>query len=144
MHRHRVKHIIAIVASLLFLGGCAVSRRHPVVPLPVRLVSPEPFVAHVRARGDTAATSCPVLRVTGTVEAVRGDTVEFAALRSDLRPRRAVDCLQGRAGYIVLSAAPDLRAETTIARHGRTVGLVLVSASVWAIVGLMALLAAMS
>ncbi len=143
MHARLVKHVIAIVSSLLLLGGCAVSRRHPVVPLPVRLVSPKPFVAHVRARADTAATSCPVLRVTGTVAAVRGDTVEFAALRSDRRPRRAVDCLQGRAGYIVLSAAPDLRAETTIVRNGRTVGLVLVAAWGWAIFGVMAMLAAM-
>lgn len=143
MHTRRVKDIIAIVSSLLLLGGCAVSRRHPVVPLPVRLVSPKPFVAHVRARADTAATSCPVLRVTGTVAVVRGDTVEFAALRSDRRPRRAVDCLQGRAGYIVLSAAPDLRAETTMVRNGRAVGLVLVSALGWAILGIMAMLAAM-
>lgn len=137
-------HRTALIASLLLLSGCATARRHPVVPLPVRLVSPEPFVAHVRARADTAATECAVLRVTGTVAAVRGDTLEFAALWSDRRPRRAVDCLKGRAGYIVLSSAPALHAETTIVRNGRTVGLVLVTAWAWAMLALVAILSSMS
>jgi hypothetical protein len=114
-----------ILGCLLFLGGCATARRQPVLPIPARLVSPSPFVAHVRARADTAATSCQVLRISGTVAAVRGDTLEFTAVTSDQRPRGAADCLKGRAGFVVLSSAPGLQAEVVRASSGRTVALVL-------------------
>ncbi len=130
-----------ILSSLLLLSsGCATTRRHPVVPLPVRLVSPTPFFAHVRARADTAATYCQVLRISGTVAAVRGDTLEFAAVASDLRPRGAADCLEGRAGFVVLSSAPGLQAETAIVRNGRTVGLVLLVVPLTAFLTLAALI----
>ncbi len=115
-----------IVGCVLLLSGCATARRQPVVPLPVRLVSPTPFLAHVRARADTAATYCQVLRISGTVAAVRGDTLELAAVVSDRQPRGAADCLQGRAGFVVLSSAPALQAEVVSASTGRTVALLLI------------------
>ena len=134
-----------ILASLLLLSsGCATTRRHPVVPLPVRLISPTPFFAHVRARADTAATYCQVLRIAGTVAAVRGDTLEFTAVASDLRPRGAADCLEGRAGFVVLSSAPDLQAETTIVRNGRTFGLVLFLVPFTALLSLFVIIGGMS
>lgn len=124
MTNRRANGRLAILGFLLFCSGCVTTRRHPVVPLPVRLVSRTPFFAHVRARADTAATSCQVLRISGTVTEVRGDTLEFSAVSTERRPRGAADCLEGRAGFVVLSGAPALQAETTILRKGRTVLLV--------------------
>ena len=135
---------ITILATLLLSTGCATTRKHPVMPLPVRLVSPTPFFAHVRARADTAATYCQVLRISGTVAEVRGDTLEFAAVASDLRPRGAADCLEGRAGFVVLSSAPGLQAEKTIVRNWRTAGLVLFLVPFTAVLTLVALIDGMS
>ena len=126
MTNRRANGRLAILGFLLVCSGCVTTRRHPVVPLPVRLVSPTPFFAHVRARADTAATSCQVLRISGTVAEVRGDTLEFSAVSTERQPRGSADCLEGRAGFVVLSGAPALQAETTIRRNGRTVLLVVV------------------
>lgn len=131
---------ITILGCLLLLGGCATARRQPVLPLPVRLVSPTPFFAHVRARADTAATYCQVLRISGTVAEVRGDTLEFATVASDLRPRGAADCLAGRAGFVVLSSAPALQAEVVRASTGRTVALVVLLVPLSAVLALYGLL----
>ncbi|MCC7002928.1 MAG: hypothetical protein IT357_12295 [Gemmatimonadaceae bacterium] len=122
------------LTAMLLLAGCATTRRYPVTAsLPVRLVSPTPFLVHVRARADTAATSCAVLRLTGSVSAVRRDTMEFASVWSDQRPRDADDCLQGRPGFLVLSSAPDLQGETAKANNGRTAVLVVVTGVLTAI-----------
>lgn len=128
MAKHRAIHRLVGLTALLLFTACATTRRYPATEsLPVRLVSPKPFPVHVRARADTSATSCQVLRITGTVSAVRGDTMEFASVWSDRRPREAEDCLQGRPGFLVLSSAPDLQGETAQANNGRTAVLVIVT-----------------
>lgn len=128
---------IALLGLLVLGEGCVTTRLHPVVPIPVRLVSPTPFFAHVRARADTAATFCAVKGITGTVAQQRGDTLEFAALWSDKRPRWSADCLEGRPGYVVLSSAPDVQAVTTIVPRGRRVGLFVLVVPFAALLGLL-------
>ncbi|MCC7002929.1 MAG: hypothetical protein IT357_12300 [Gemmatimonadaceae bacterium] len=109
---------LVLLGSALLVSACATTRRYPVTPLPVQLVSPTPFLVHVRARADTAANSCQVLRITGTVSSMEGDTLEFARVWSDRRPRGASDCLEGRPGFVVRSSAPDVRGETTVVPAG--------------------------
>ena len=128
---------LALLGALTLGAGCVTTRRYPVVPLPVQLVSPTPFFAHVRTRADTAAPYCAVLRITGTVAEVRGDTIEFTAVWSDRRPRWAGDCLEGRPGYVVLSTAPAVRAETTIAPRGRLLGIFILVVPVAALLGVL-------
>ena len=125
-----VRRGAAISVALLVSVGCATTHRHPVLPLPVRLASPTPFFAHVRARADTAANYCSVLRISGTVAVVRGDTLEFAALHGERRPNGASDCLAGRPAFVVLSSAPELQAVTVRANTGRTVGVALMLMSI--------------
>ena len=131
---------LLICGGVLLVGGCATVRRQPVLPLPIRLVSPTPFLAHVRARADTAATYCQVLRISGTVAEVRGDTLELTSVVTDRQPRGAADCLQGRAGFVVLSSAPALQAEVGRASSGRTVALVLLLTSLSALLAFFAML----
>jgi hypothetical protein len=131
---------IAILGSLLLSSACATTQRHAVTPLPVRLLSPTPFRVHVRAPGDAAVTSCEVLRISGTVAAVRGDTIEFAAVTSDLLPRGTSDCLQGRAGFVVVSQAPALRTEIGRANNGRSAAMIILLSPVLVLVVIMILL----
>jgi hypothetical protein len=131
---------LASLFALLLCSGCATTRRYPAESLPVRLVSPKPFAVHLRARPDTAASSCQVLRITGTVGAVRGDTLEFSRVWSDLRPSYGADCLAGRPGYVLLSSAPDLQGEIGTAHNVRTAVLVILSGAVTAIATLFVVL----
>lgn len=105
---------LAILGPVLLSAACSTTRRYPVTPLPVTLVSATPFMVHVRARADTAANACQVLRIRGTVSSMQGDTLEFARVWSERRPRGASDCLAGRPGFVVRSSAPDLQGETTV------------------------------
>ena len=105
---------LAILGPVLLSAACSTTRRYPVTPLPVKLVSATPFMVHVRARGDTATNSCQVLRIRGTVSSMQGDTLEFARVWSERQPRGASDCLQGRPGFVVRSSVPDLQGETTV------------------------------
>lgn len=114
----RAFHRLAILGPVVLISACATTRRYQVTPLPVQLVSPTPFLVHVRARADTAANFCQVLRITGTVSSMEGDTLEFARVWSDRRPRGASDCLEGRPGFVVRSSAPDVRGETTVVPSG--------------------------
>lgn len=123
-HHHSIRKF-AIVGSLLLSSACATTQRHAVTPLPVRLLSPTPFRVHVRAPDDAVVASCEVLRISGTVAAVRGDTIEFTAVTSDLLPRGASDCLQGRAGFVVVSQAPALRTEIGRANNGRSAAMII-------------------
>jgi len=141
MKKLRTRCGIMFCGCVLLLGGCATVRRQPVVPLPIRLASPTPFLVHVRARADTAATYCQVLRISGTVAAVRGDTIEFAAVVSHRQPRGAADCLEGRAAFVVLSSAPALQAEVVRESTGRTVALVLILVPLSALITLYAIVA---
>jgi len=141
MATQRALHRLVALTALLLGAGCATTRRYPATEtLPVRLVSRTPFPVHVRARADTSATSCQVLHITGTVSAVRGDTMEFASVWSDRRPREAEDCLQGRPGYLVLSSAPDLQGETARANNGRTAVLAVVTGALTSMVALIILI----
>lgn len=124
---------LAILGPVLLSAACSTTRRYPATPLPVTLVSATPFMVHVRARADTAANACQVLRISGTVSAMQGDTLEFARVWSDRRPQGASDCLQGRPGFVVRSSVPDLQGETTVvpAEQKRLfVGYVLITALV--------------
>jgi hypothetical protein len=105
---------LAVLVPVLLGAACSTTRRYPVTPLPVKLVSSTPFMVHVRERADTAANSCQVFRITGTVSSMQGDTLEFARVWSIHQPRGASDCLQGRPGFVVRSSAPDLQGETTV------------------------------
>jgi hypothetical protein len=114
MTNPRTLRLLAILGPVLLGAACSTTRRYPVVPPPVKFVSSTPFMVHVRARADTAANSCQALRITGTVTSMENDTLEFASVTSDQRPRGASDCLAGRPGFVVLSSAPDLQGETTV------------------------------
>jgi hypothetical protein len=124
---------LASVAALLLVSACATTRRYPAESLPVRLVSSTPFAVHLRARPDTAASSCEVLRITGTVEAVLGDTMAFTRVWSDVRPGTGGDCLAGRPGFVLLSSAPNLQGEVGTPRNARTTLLVVLTGTVTAI-----------
>lgn len=126
--------------SALLAIGCATTRRDPPLPLPARFVSPTPFLAHVRARADTAATNCQVLRIEGKVAMVRGDTLEFSELHAERQPNGAADCLAGRPAYVVVSSAPDLQAETSRANSAMTISLFVFIVPFTALVTLIALL----
>lgn len=119
MAKPRALARLVSLSALLLFSGCATTRRYQATEsLPVRLVSPTPFLVRLRARADTAANFCQALRVTGTVTSMQGDTLEFARVWSDRRPRGASDCLEGRPGFLLRSSAPDLQGETTVVPSG--------------------------
>lgn len=122
----RASRLLPMIAVCALPAGCASVRQHPVSPMPVVLVSSEPFDVHLHAAGDAPATTCSVKRLRGTVQGMRADTLHLASATRAIANKRLPDCLQGRAGYIDLSAHPDVRVETTELQPGRSLALALV------------------
>ena len=58
--------------------------------------------------------------IIGVVSTTGGDTLEFTSARIERRPPGSSDCLDGGPGFVVLSSAPALRAETVRPLRGRT------------------------
>lgn len=132
----RAIRLLSMIALCSLGGGCATVRRHPVSPMPVVLVSSEPFEVRLHPAGDAPAATCTVKRLRGTVQGIRSDTLHLASASSAAANRRLPDCLRGRAGFIDLTAHPGVRVETTQLRPGRSFALALVLFPVAVFIGL--------
>lgn len=107
--RHRL--LLPAALALAFATGCASRRLEPVVPMPVNIVSRQPFAVHVAATATTPANWCYHTRVRAKIADVRSDTMFFASVHSERRPMTSSDCVAGGPGFLVLSSAPDARVE---------------------------------
>lgn len=118
-------HALLLGAVGISLTACATVHRHPPLPLTIQISTPRSFDVQVFVTPGAPATPCTVRIVEGTVQEMRGDTLWFQRAIALARPGGAPDCIGGRAAYVDLRAYPELRAQTSIFRTGRSVVLVL-------------------
>ncbi len=115
---------LTLLVAMVSSAGCSATRRVSAAPLPLRLSSPTPFEVYVRESVDGLVVVCRALRVDAQVQTIDGDTLWLAAAHARKLPRGAPDCLQGRAGFIVTSAHPELQSESVDGRPLRTLTMI--------------------
>ncbi len=109
--------IVLAVASAA--PGCSQLYLEPVLPMPMRVVSPTPFRVEVPRQDGTPADTCFGTAAEGTVDAIRTDTLWFVALRVT-NVARGRDCAAGRAAFILLADAPQLSTEYSVVERRRS------------------------
>lgn len=110
--------------AALLLAACHSTFRESPRSIPRHLVSPTSFRLHsLTALGDSLGTVpvvCEVQRAEVEVQAVRGDTLYFSRLVSHRTVGGGASCALSGAGYVHVSAHPDLRAEQAVRSGDRT------------------------
>ena len=135
---------LALVASLA-CASCVSTHRASVAPAPLQLRSVQPFRAHVAATDSTTAATCTMTAALGFVRAIRGDTLEFAALSAVRRPSDQPDCTRGRPATVIVSESPQLTSVVVQPNHARSaVAFVMLALTTGGLLFLYAMLSGMS
>lgn len=107
-------------AVWLLSAACYAPQRQAPIPMPLRLVSSQPFTLDLDATPSSPATTCVVQRADLDVRSLVGDTIRFSAVRSIEPPPLSPVCGHRGPGLVVASRYPDLKAEKPSVSTGRT------------------------
>ncbi|HMS01891.1 MAG TPA: hypothetical protein PKE51_02905 [Gemmatimonadaceae bacterium] len=99
--------VLLTVAALVSLSGCAAAVRHAPEAPEVEFTTSTVFRLHPL---DNSQQGCSVQKAVLRLFAVRGDTVFFRSAAPSKWPTAAPRCAVEGAGFVVVSAHPELRA----------------------------------
>jgi len=121
------KQVTALLLACTLFTGCYTSRRFPVTPVPVQLVSPTGFRINLLAGPNGPASTCVVRRAQVEVSAVTTDTLHFAHLKVLNQQAGAELCAHGGPGFVLLAEHPDLRSERGTINGALTFGAIILA-----------------